>query len=105
MMPVLERVHLNVYSDLRAGHPIIRRSDRYWTGLSTDLVIVQVLIRSVRKITTGGVNRGLGMKAGQRAAWLLSTITCRYEQFQARPIINCHTSDQKERGNAKREKV
>ena len=35
------------------------RSDRYWAGFSTDLVIEQVLMRSIK--TTGGLTRGRGI--------------------------------------------
>ena len=38
---------------------VIRRIDRYWAGLSSDLVIEQVLMRSMK--TGGGLTRGRGM--------------------------------------------
>ena len=40
-----------VYEAFKKGHHVIRRSDRYWAGLSTDLVIEQVLMRSVKTPT------------------------------------------------------
>ena len=43
-------------------------------GLSTDLLIEQVLMRSVK--TTGGLTRGRGMSESQRSSWLLSTPIC-----------------------------
>ena len=48
----------------------IRRSDRFWAGLSSDLVIEQALMRSVK--SCGGLTRGRGMNELQRAIWLLS---------------------------------
>ena len=48
-----------VYSAFVNGFHVIRRSDRYWAGLSSDLVIEQVLIRSLK--TTGGLTHGRGM--------------------------------------------
>lgn len=41
------------------GLHVLRRSDRLWAGLSTDLVIEQVLMRSMK--TNGGLTRGRGM--------------------------------------------
>ena len=38
------------------GLHVVRRSDRYWAGLSSDLVIEQVLMRSLK--TTAGLTRG-----------------------------------------------
>ena len=63
-----------VYEAFKTGHHVIRRSDRYWAGLSPDLVIEQVLMRSVK--TTGGMTRGKGMSECQRAQWLLSMPAC-----------------------------
>ena len=44
----------------------------YWAGLSTDLVIEQVLMRSIK--STGGLTRGRGMAEIQRLLWLLPTV-------------------------------
>ncbi|XP_045199496.1 uncharacterized protein LOC123553863 [Mercenaria mercenaria] len=52
------------------GFHVVRRGDRYWGGLSTDLAIEQVLMRSVKSV--GGLTRGRGMTEAQRAHWLLS---------------------------------
>ncbi|KAK7506443.1 hypothetical protein BaRGS_00002555 [Batillaria attramentaria] len=49
---------------------VLRRSDRYWAALSPDLVIEQVLMRSVW--TAGGLTHGRGMGESQRNQWLLS---------------------------------
>ena len=53
---------------------MVRRTDRFWTGLSADLVIEQVLMRSIK--TTGGLTRGRGMTETQRLVWVLSTPAC-----------------------------
>ena len=52
------------------GLHVIRRSDRFWAGLSPDLVIEQVLMRSLK--TSRGLTRGRGMSERQQAIWLLS---------------------------------
>ena len=42
----LESEHPLVYQKVIDGFDVVRRSDRKWAGLSTDLVIEQVLMRS-----------------------------------------------------------
>ncbi|KAK6172757.1 hypothetical protein SNE40_016353 [Patella caerulea] len=66
--------HPDVYVFFNTGHHVIRRSDRFWAGLSADLVIEQVLMRSMK--TTGGLTRGRGMAESQRTQWLLSMPAC-----------------------------
>lgn len=53
---------------------ILRRCDRFSGGLSTDLVIEQVLMHSVK--SAGGLTRGRGMGDSQRTQWLLSMPAC-----------------------------
>lgn len=60
----LKETNPKVYDHFLSGHFVIRRSDRFWSGLSTDLVIEQVLMRSLK--TTGGLTRGRGMEEAQR---------------------------------------
>ena len=50
--------HPAVYRDFVSGLHVVRRSDRLWAGLSTDLVIEQVLMRSLK--ASGGLTRGRG---------------------------------------------
>ncbi len=47
---------------------MVRRTDRYWAGLSSDLVIEQVLMRSMK--TSGGLTRGREMTEQQQLIWL-----------------------------------
>ena len=70
----LHLTHPDVYQRFMAGHHSIRRRDRYWAGLSTDLVIEQVLMRSIK--TNGGLTRGTGMGENERLVWLLSMSAC-----------------------------
>ena len=58
-MRKLEETNPEVYEAFVKGHHVSRRSDRFWADLSTDLVIEQVLMRSVK--TTGGLTRVRGM--------------------------------------------
>ena len=66
----LEGQHPNVHTSFKLGKHVIRRTDRYWAGLSSDLVIEQVLMRSMR--TTGGLTRGRGLTETQRLVFLQS---------------------------------
>ena len=65
----LESEHPVVYEKLIDGFHVVRKSDRKWAGLSTDLVIEQVLMRSMK--TSGGRARGRGMTEQQRLIRLL----------------------------------
>ena len=46
----------------------------YWAGLSTDLAIEHVLLRSMK--TSGGLTRGRGMTETQRLVWLMPMPSC-----------------------------
>ncbi|GFR65220.1 hypothetical protein ElyMa_005525200 [Elysia marginata] len=73
-MQTLQEQHPEVFSVFSAGHHVLRRSDRFWAGLSPDLVIEQTLMRSVKSI--GGLTHGRGMGGLQRTLWLLSRPAC-----------------------------
>ena len=55
----LREEHPDVFKRFEEGFHVVRRSDRQWAGLSVDLVIEQVLMRSMK--TSGGLTRGRGM--------------------------------------------
>ena len=44
---------------IKQGFHTVRRTDRYWAGLWTDLVIEQVMMRSIK--SRGGLTRGRGV--------------------------------------------
>ena len=73
-MSNLQEMHPYVYAKFQEGYHVLRRSDRFWAGLSTVLAIEQVLMRSLK--TTGGLTRGRGMTEHQRTVLLLSTPAC-----------------------------
>ena len=73
-MYLLPREHPDIYQSFIDGLHVIRRSERYWSGLSSDLVIEQVLMRGLK--TTGGLTKGRGMKEEQQLVWLLSRPIC-----------------------------
>ena len=55
-MSNLQYDHPDVYQHFQDGLHVIRHSDRYWAGLSSDLVIEQVLMRSMK--TNGDLTQG-----------------------------------------------
>lgn len=55
---------------IESGLLFIRRSDRFWAGLAPDLVIEQVLMKSIK--SSGGLTHGRGMDETQRTRWLQS---------------------------------
>ena len=73
-MSNLQNDHPDVYQHFREGLHVVRRSDRYWAGLSSDLIIEQVLMRSLK--TSGDLTRGRGMTEQQRLRYLLSKPAC-----------------------------
>ena len=74
------------------GYDVVRRNDRFWAGLSTDL-IEQVLMRSIK--THGGLTRGKGMTENQRLMWILSMPVCASinETMQTFSGVSHETSD------------
>ena len=73
-MASLPNDHPDVHEKFMSGYHSVRRSDRFWSGLSTDLIIEQVLMRSVK--TSGGLTRGKGINEHRRLVWLLSMPIC-----------------------------
>ena len=52
------------------GLHAVRRSNRHWSGLWSDLVIEQTLMRTIK--SRGGLTRGRGMTESVRHLWVLS---------------------------------
>ena len=73
-MTNLPNDHPAVHQHFVEGLHVARRSDRAWAGLSTDLIIEQVLMRSMK--TSGGLTRGRGMTEQQRLTLLLAMPAC-----------------------------
>ena len=78
-----ERLYLQLMQfDLPSEHPwlhecfisegfhTVRRSNRYWGGLWTDLVIKQVMMRSIK--SRGGLTRGRRLSESVRQQWIFS---------------------------------
>ena len=56
------------------GYHTVRRSNRYWAGLWTDLIIEQVMMRSIK--SRGGLTRGRGLIETVRLQWIYSMHKC-----------------------------
>ncbi|XP_043269016.1 uncharacterized protein Nepl16 isoform X1 [Venturia canescens] len=54
----------------KQGYYTIRRSNRFWSGLWTDLTIEQVLMRSIK--CSGGLTHGRGLTEAVIGKWVLS---------------------------------
>ena len=73
-MRKLKDTNPKVHEMFLNGHHVVRRSDSYWAGLSTDLVIEQELMRTLK--ATSGMTCGRGMSELQPAKFILSTPSC-----------------------------
>ena len=93
-MSNLPTQHPDVQQYFTEGLHVIRRSNRLWAGLSSDLVIEQVLMRSLK--TSGGLTRGHGMTENQRLLWLLSRPACAEvnQAMQELTGVNYNTGEQ-----------
>ncbi|XP_060587651.1 uncharacterized protein LOC132743142 [Ruditapes philippinarum] len=58
-MMKLPNDHPDINKAFLQGFHVVRRTARYWAGLSTDLIIEQVLMRCLK--TCGGLTRGRGL--------------------------------------------
>ena len=80
------RVHLQNMLELRTkfpwvysnfsehGYHTVRRSDKSWAGLWSDLIIEQCLMRSLK--SRGGVTRGRGITDSVKLLWVSSMHRC-----------------------------
>lgn len=86
--------HPDISEAFSQGLHVVRRTDRYWAGLSTDLIIEQVLMRALK--TSGGLTRGRGMTDNQRSLWVLSMPACSEMNAAVQELTGVYyaTSDQ-----------
>ena len=80
------RLHLQNMLEIKSTHPwvyqwfkdgvlhTVRRSDKYWAGLWADLVIEQVMVRSMT--CNQGLTRGIGILESTRQLWFGSIHRC-----------------------------
>ena len=82
MMAKLKLDHQDIFKYFSEGNHEARRRDRFWADLSYDLVIEQVLMRSVK--TTGGLTRGRGLSEAQKSLVAFNANIHRIQQCNAR---------------------
>ena len=73
-MLALEIQYPWVHAKFQEGYHTVRRSSRYWAGLWTDLIIEQVLMRSIK--SRGGLTRGSGVHESARTVWINTAHRC-----------------------------
>ena len=73
-MLALEDQYPWVHAKFQEGYHTVRRSSRYWAGLWTDLIIEQVLMRSIK--SRGGLTRGSGVHESVRTVWINTAHRC-----------------------------
>ena len=91
----LPETHPDAHRKFMDGyHDVVRRSDRFWAGLSTYLIVEQVLMRCIK--THGGLTRGNWMTENQRLVWVLSMPVCAsiHETMQKFSVVSYEISDQ-----------
>ena len=97
------RLYLQKMTDLPTKHPelhqqfceysshAIRRTERSWAGLFSDLVIEQVMMRSIK--SSGGLTRGRGFNETTRNQWVLTAHQCAAINESMSQLTNAqHTS-------------
>ena len=94
IMLLLPETHPDAHRRFMEGYHVVRRSDMFWAGLSTKLIIKQVLMRCIK--THGGLTRGNGITANQRLLWVLFVPVCASinETMQTFSGVAYETSDQ-----------
>lgn len=84
-MTKLEDTHLNIYQEFIQGLHVVRRRDRFYTGLFPDLVIEREVMRSLKM--REGLSKGRRMTETQRVV-SFDTSLCRSKHGNA--IANIH---------------
>ena len=59
---------------MKHGYHTVRRTDRFWSGLWSDLIIEQTMMRSIK--SQGGLTRGRGMSDSVRTLWTSTLHHC-----------------------------
>ena len=73
-MRKLPSTHPWLHQKFVEGYHTVRRSERLWAALWTDIVIEQVLMRYLK--SRGGLTRGRGMTESVRQQWVYSMHAC-----------------------------
>lgn len=94
MMALQDRMDKCEYDMFTKGSFTIRRSDKFWSGLWSDLTIEQKLMRSMK--TYGGLTQGRGISDSVLARWTTGMVfmvnIC--EELESFCRISCPTGEQ-----------
>lgn len=71
MYNLQERMDKDEFAEFSNGGFTIRRTDKFWSGIWSDMTIEQALMRTMKDI--GGPTRGRGMSDSVLAKWVLTT--------------------------------
>ena len=63
-----------LYRQFLDGNHVVRRSERYWAGLPTDLAIEQILMRTIKR--RGGLTHGRTFSESVRLLWIYTIHKC-----------------------------
>ena len=111
------RLHLQMMQELPITHPwlydkfvkdgynTVRRTKRYWSGFWSDLVIEQILMKSLK--SRGGLTTGRGMTESVRNQWVHSMHRCSAIQAAVTILtgLGTRSSEQhEEMGKSRRER-
>jgi hypothetical protein len=84
------RISSGIVFTVYSGMHTIRRSDRYWAGLSCDLVIEQTLMKSVK--SRAGLTHGRGVHETVRSVWLKTMSECARVNSAMSQLVALHHS-------------
>ncbi len=84
MSELEDKMATDEFRQFTSGYFTVRRSERVWAGVWTDMTIEQVLMKAMK--TSGGLVRGRGMTDSVLSRWVLGMPGCyelghRFEEF------------------------
>ncbi|CAH2989439.1 unnamed protein product [Chilo suppressalis] len=95
MRALSEKIPIEDYVKFtRRGCFTIRRSEKFWSGIMSDMTIEQTLMRSMK--TTGGLTQGRGITDSTIASWTLGMVQLQNicEQIENFSGVSCSTTEQ-----------
>ena len=87
-MVELPRTNPEVAKKFAEGLFVIRRTDKLWSGVGSDLTIEQTLMRSLK--SNGGLTRGSGMTEDMRNVWTQSAAEISSVNFAMQDLTDLH---------------
>ena len=91
MSELESKMHPHEFEKFISGYFTVRRTDKLWAGVWTDMAIEQVLMRAMK--TSGGLVHGRGMTDAVLNRWILAMTGCteltnRLEEFCGTKFTN-----------------